>query len=381
MKYLLNSSNVFNYLAKLDLLNITESSLCKIELIEAKNFNLLVTLPNGSQLLVKQERMLDTEDEIGEFHGEWRIQNLVKQFSELSDLKQFIPKLLHFDSENNILVFDYLSNYQDLNKFYQKEKVFPTSIAAILGKTLGTIHQKTFNCQNYQNFLVNSPRNLTGNNVTNLIRGLERLTPDIFSIVPEDGLKFFILYQKYDSLGQSLIELEQAFQPSCLTHNDLKLNNILLNNTWDSSSNSVIRLIDLERSSWGDPAYDLGILLGSYLQLWLGNLIINKSLTIEESLRLALIPLENIQPSITALTQAYLTTFSSILKERPNFLERVVQFIGFALIDQILVMIQFQKSFNNLGIAMLQVAKKLLGQPRQSLPIIFGTSELYSSSI
>jgi hypothetical protein len=36
----------------------------------------------------------------------------------------------------------------------------------------------------------------------------------------------------------------------------------------------------------------------------------------------------------------------------------VVQFAGFALIQQIQVMIQYQKSFSNTGIAMIQVAKK-----------------------
>ncbi|GBF80647.1 phosphotransferase [Aphanothece sacrum] len=380
MKFLLNSSNIFDYLSQLGLLNLIEQPLCKIELIEAKNFNLLVTLPNSSQLLVKQERMQKQEKVIGEFYGEWRIQNLINQFPELADLQTFLPEMLHFDRDNYILVFSYLQDYQDLSKFYQKEKIFPPLIAAAIGKALGTIHRDTFNHQVYQNFLAENQENLANYHVTHLIQGLERLTPEIFATVPNDGLKFFLLYQRYDSLGQSLAELGQAFNPACLTHNDLKLNNILLNNDWESSTDNLVRFIDLERASWGDPAYDLGMLLGSYLQLWLSNLIINKSLTIEESLRLAVIPLEKIQPSIAALTQAYLRVFPDILSERPDFLERVIQFIGLALIQQIQAMIQYQKVFGNMGIVMLQVAKKLLGYPHQSMATIFGTTEIYSTS-
>jgi aminoglycoside phosphotransferase (APT) family kinase protein len=139
----------------------------------------------------------------------------------------------------------------------------------------------------------------------------------------------------------------------------------------------MIRFIDLERANWGDPAYDLGMIIGSYLQFWLSSLVINKSLSLEESLRLALIPLEKLQPSIGALVQAYLTAFPNILAERPDFLERVIEFSGFALIQQIQAMIQYQKAFGNMGIAMLQVAKKLLGYPKQSMATIFGTAEIY----
>jgi thiamine kinase-like enzyme len=110
-----------------------------------------------------------------------------------------------------------------------------------------------------------------------------------------------------------------------------------------------VRVIDWERSTWGDPAFDLGTLIASYVQIWLGSLVISNSLSIEESLRLAATPLEQLQPSIAALTQAYFDTFPEILEHRPDFLRRVVQFAGFALIQQIQAMIQYQKSFGNTG--------------------------------
>ena len=170
-------------------------------------------------------------------------------------------------------------------------------------------------------------------------------------------------------------ELSNCFHPCCLTHNDLKLNNILLHTDWEHPSPNSIRLIDWERSSWGDPAFDLGTLIASYLQIWLNSLFISKSLTIEESLRLALTPLEELQPSIATLAGAYFNRFPEILDYYPNFLLRVVQFAGLALIQQIQAMIQYQKSFGNQGICMLQVAKSLLCRPDQSLSTVFGAAE------
>lgn len=86
-------------------------------------------------------------------------------------------------------------------------------------------------------------------------------------------------------------------------------------------------------------------------------------------------PLEELQPSIAALTGAYFGNFPEILERCPHFLRRVVQFSGLALIQQIQSMIQYQKSFGNTGICMLQVAKSLLCRPEQSIPTVFGVTE------
>ncbi|MEQ8963284.1 MAG: phosphotransferase, partial [Coleofasciculus sp. C2-GNP5-27] len=249
-----------------------------------------------------------------------------------------------------------------------------TEIAVAISTFLATLHRDTFNCQDYQHFFAQQSDQLTSDQVPKLIRGLERIEPEIFGQVPADGLKFFALYQRYDSLGCAIAELGNAFSPCCLTHNDLKLNNILVHSDWEQTPDSIVRIIDWERSAWGDPAFDLGTLLASYVQIWLSSLVISNSLSIEESLRLATTPLEQLQPSIAALIQAYCDTFSDIFNHRPDFLQRVVQFTGFALIQQIQAMIQYQKSFGNMGIAMLQVAKTLLCRPEQSMATIFGAA-------
>jgi hypothetical protein len=104
-------------------------------------------------------------------------------------------------------------------------------------------------------------------------------------------------------------------------------------------------------------------------------LVISQSLDIQEALRLAIVPLEYLQPSITALIQAYFHKFPEIIEHRSDFLKRTIQFAGLALIQQIQAMIQYQKSFGNTGICMLQVAKSLLCRPEQSISTVFGMTE------
>ncbi|MEH2450679.1 phosphotransferase family protein [Nostoc sp.] len=322
MTFILNSQSFFDYLVEKGLCNQSEQPPIKIKPVAAKNFNLLVTLSGDRKLLVKQERHNQEGKAAGEFLSEWRIQEFLQRFPHLGNYRSFLPEVLHFDRENSIIVFRYLDDYWDLMDFYTKEKSFSTEITTAIGNILGTIHRDTFNRQEYQEFFSKNSDNFMADQVSHLVRRLERVEPEIFGLVPGDGLKFFALYQRYDSLGQAIAQLGNAVTPSCLTHNDLKLNNILLYKDWQDSSNNIVRLIDWERSTWGDPAFDLGTLIGSYVQIWLASLIISNSLSIEESLRLAITPFELLQPSIGTLTQAYLNTFPEILEHHPDFLQR-----------------------------------------------------------
>lgn len=389
MAFLLSSKNLFSYLLEKQLCTAADEALGDVEPKLAKNFNLLVGLESGRKILVKQEPHDRSGKSAGEFLREWRIYQFLHQFSALQAMQSWVPDVLHFDAEHSILVVDYLTDYRDLADFYGKENVFPPAIAASLGAMLATLHRLTFNQPTYQEFFTPAADEQTPL-PTNLVKGLQRISPEIFGQVPDDGLKFYALYQRYDSLGAAIAELCEAYQPCCLAHNDLKLNNVLTPSQWETAtasssllnqavlqaagvSQSVpLKLIDWERSSWGDPAFDLGMLIASYLSLWLGNLVVSKSIELEEALRLALIPLDQLQPSIAALSIAYLGHFPEMMQHRPDFLRRVLQFAGFALIQTILSMLQYQKTFDNSGICMLQVAKTLLCRPESSARTVFG---------
>ncbi|QKQ76121.1 phosphotransferase family protein [Nostoc sp. TCL240-02] len=374
--FLLSSQNAFDYLILQGLCTQDEKSLSKIELKPAKNFNLLISLPDERKLLIKQEPYKREGRTAGEFFKEWRVHNFLQTFPELTDIRSYFSEAVHFDPENSIFVFNYLTNYRDLMDFYVEKNLnlFPIEIARVVGTTLASVHRLSIDRQDYQEFF-----QIFSQGTPNLNLGIDRVTPAVFGKLPTDGLKFLSLYQRYDSLGQAIAELSNAFTPCCLTHNDLKLNNILLSLSWEeaafdesSSDDSLIRLIDWERGAWGDPASDLGTLIASYLQLWLHSMITSKTMAIQESLRLATTPLHLLQPSIRELVIAYLSVFPEIIEHRPDFLQRVMQFCGFALIKSIQAKLQHEKTFGNKGICILQVAKSLLCRPEASIPTIFG---------
>ncbi|MBW4673001.1 MAG: phosphotransferase [Desmonostoc geniculatum HA4340-LM1] len=378
MSFLLSNKNVLDYLIDKGICTEENRNSSKIELKPAKNFNLLLTLSDDRQFLVKQEPHNRQGKTAGEFFREWQFQKLLQTFSEFRYIRSSFSEAIYFDDENSIIVFDYFPDYRDVANFYGRENIFPTAVASAIGEIVAAIHRLTLDRRDYQE-VFEFKTGVFSNQAFEITITLGRLTPEIFGSYPDNALKFFALYQRYSSLKEAMAELSNAVEPCCLIHNDLKLNNILLANSWEAAvsptsppANSIIRLIDWEKSSLGDPASDLGTLIASYLQIWLYGLITSKTIPIEESLHLATTSLGLLQPSIAALTITYFSNFPEILERRPDFLLRVVQFSGLALIQAILATLQHDKTFGNSEICILQVAKTLLCRPEQSIQTVFG---------
>ncbi len=377
MVTILDTSNVFEYLATLDYCQIDDRDTSQIQIIPAKNFNLLIAFADGKNLLVKQELYNDRGQTRQEFRLAWRMQSLTQQLPEFSaKITKFLPKLLHFDPDRSILIVEYLSTYIDLAVYYAKEHRFPTAISRSIGQAIATLHSQTFEHVECKQLLdresnLASP-DLAIDYANQIIQRLSRITPHIFRSMPVECLQFFKLYQRFPSLSQAISDLDRSISPSCLVHNDLKTNNILLDLSWESPTSQIIKLIDWERAGWGDPAFDLGCILGSYLEIWLDGLIVSNTLSINESLQLATTPLELIQPALFCLIESYLESFPAIEISRPDYLDRVVQFAGLSLIQRIEINIDEDRTFGNRGIVMLQVAKQLICTPQAAMSTLFG---------
>lgn len=373
----LSSQNVIQYLqaAGLCSLEVGKSNIVELP-TNQKNYNLVVDLAGEHKLLVKQERGRENDGILHELFNEWLFYQLLQKFPVLGNIWAIAPLVVHFDEENSILVRSYLKEYLDLGEFYQKSNIFPTEIAVAIGTTLAALHRTTFQGKEYRDFMATAPKGQFRYHFYNPAQGIGSLDPAIFGKIPTEALKFHVLYQSYESLEAAIADLAYEWNACCLTHNDLKLNNILIHSRWNQLDNCLVRLIDWEACTWGDPAFDLGTILASYLQIWLESLIVDPTLELAESLQLAMTPLEAIQPSLIALLQAYLQAFPMILTYHPDFFMRVIKFTGLALIHHIQDKINNCKLFDNSHLYMLQVAKNLLTMPEQSVLNIFGMSEV-----
>jgi thiamine kinase-like enzyme len=383
MAFLLSTENVVNYLQEQKLCHPDEQLSKSIAAKEYKNFNLVVNFEGERNFLVKQERYDSQDKTNGDLYNEWLLDRFFNHFTELKNLRSLATKMLYFDAERSILVVDYLPNHHNLSWIYSQQQNFPPQLAACLGRALAEIHRLTWQKEEYKTYLQQHSKGSSIDRKPRFLRGLERIGPGVFSEICPDGIEFFKLYQRYPALHQAVTELYDNFRICCLTHNDLRLTNIIVNSEWEQKfkqnnnieTSDVMKIIDWEFFHWGDPAFDLGILISKYLQRWLKSLYINSAINLETSLRLATTPLEKLHPSIAAILTAYLHNFPEIIPYYPQFIQKTIQFIGLALIKGTQHSIEYHEPFDNRAIATLQVAKSLLCNPTQALPVITGKIE------
>jgi len=376
MLLLQSSQNVIKYLQKVGLCDASTPVLTSSNLPEnsQNNQNFRVTLPDSRHLLIKQKNHSKCGHNHQDFFNEWLFHQLLQKSPILGNIPAIASLLIHYDADNCLIVLNYLSEYLDLGKFYRTKSIFPQEIAIAIGTILAELHAATFQCQESRDFMKTCPLGEFRYNFYNPAQGIDSISPETFGKVPTEALKFHVIYQNGENLESAIADLAYEWQPCCLTHNDLQLKNILLHSRWEQLDNCLVRFIDWETCAWGDPAYDLGTLLAGYLKIWLESLVVDHTIELEESWNLAMIPLEVLQPSILALVQNYLYTFPLIMEYRQDFIIRVIQFTGLALIHRIQEIIERYKYFNNSNLCMLQIAEKLLTTPEQASLMIFGMS-------
>ena len=270
MVFILSSENVVQYPQEESLCGMNWQ-LASLERNEYRNFNLVVSFTNGEHYLVKQGRFDGRDRSLGCLQYEWLLQQLLDSFPQLAKVRTSIAPIVHFDAENAILVVKYLPEYISLDEYYTHFDNYPTEIAAILGTNLAQIHRLTYQKDEYLSFMEQQYGDRDFRAKPDFMQGLAVVNPHIFAYICSSGIEFFKLYQRFPRLHQAVIQLYDSYQATCLTHNDARFSNYLIKNT-NSLDRPQIKFIDWEFIDWGDPAYDLGMLISKYLELWLDSL-------------------------------------------------------------------------------------------------------------
>ena len=379
MGLILSSDNVVDFLKEHNLCSPDFQPTTPITCQEGTNFNLVVKLNNDHSLLVKQSRVSNQGGT--NLPVEWIVQELINSHQNLTFLQSVISEVLLLDWHNFILVSVFYDNYISLDRFYEARGSFDPRLARTSGLNLAQIHRATYQQQQQRKFLGRYLRLDDLGKPPNFIKRLNALDPSVFGRICPDGLNFYKLYQRFPSLDLAVKELYDQMQADCLIHNDLTLDNFIVDTQLNLDSDSVqirpeqIKIIDWERINWGDPAVDLGMVISQYLAIWLGSLVADSNLDLNTMLSLAVVPLEKLTPSLKAFLQGYLTQFPEIIDRRADFIRRVVQFAGIGILDRLSYYVEHHYHFHNQSLCKLQVAKNLLCYPEQAIATIFGTTE------
>ncbi|MDJ0734774.1 MAG: hypothetical protein QNJ47_12020 [Nostocaceae cyanobacterium] len=380
----LNHQNIFDYLI--------DSNVCKKEEREyiipnfrySSNFNWLIEIPeNNSKLFVKQIPHYSHLEHNNRINQEWQIYNYLNLNQSLRYTSSLIPDVLHFDKNNSIVIYKLSNDYITLQSYYDNLNAFPNAIAELVGTTLAKLHSETMNSQECCTFMAE----LSQNKLQYQLPYPDYLSDYLFTYLEPESLKktpvqswrFFGILQQSESVTKVIKELVLHHQHCCLTHNNIQFKNIFIPRNWkpdellpgnEKSDITLIKLINWEACSWGDPACDLGKAITGYFLFWINSMIIHHTIEIKKSIQLATIPLEIVRPSIGTMMKAYISIYPDVLNIYPEFIKRVVQFAGLGLIYQLLAEFKLQPetALSHQEIY-FYIARQLLCRPEKFLSI------------
>jgi hypothetical protein len=376
----LSSNNVCQYLSDVGIVSKKDIGIITIEPQLSNSW--LVLLQSNHKLIVKQKHYLQDNNTNNIILKEYVLNQFLSFSKDLDYARSLTLEVIHFDEINSVIIYS-VRDYIHLEDYYKSQESFSsTTIAKLVGTTLAVLHLETLKSQDCYNFMNDNVEGKFSYQFPYPIYLQDRLDAETFFTLPPEAYNFIGLYQRFENLKAAVKELVFSHTHYCLTHNNLRTSNILIPSQGinilsqaENSKQSIIRLINWESSSWGDPASDLGAAIAGYLLFWLNSLIVHPAIELEKSLQLSTVPLESIQPLIVALTRAYISNFPEILEDCPDFLKRLVQFTGLSLIYSVLALIDSFQGFNNQSLCRLQLAKNLICKPEKSFISVFGMTE------
>ncbi|MEG4959155.1 MULTISPECIES: hypothetical protein [unclassified Microcoleus] len=381
MSIKLNYKNLFDYLIDAAICQKEDLGYLKVG-VNSRTFHWVIELTqNQGKLFVKQLPHFSTLTNDVRISKEWHLYKFLQSRKDLDYVSSLTPEIRHFDNSNSVLIYKCPNNYIALQSYYENQVTFPIALAELVGTTLAKLHSQTMSSQECYTFLteleecklnyqLSYPDYLSDYLVS-------RIEPESLKKTQAVSWRFLGIFQQSEAVREVVTELVLNHRHCCLTHNNIQFHKIFIPQHWENfvseiqhSDRSLIKLIDWESCSWGDPACDLGKAILGYFLLWIDSMIVHPAIEIKKSIQLATIPLEVVRPSIVAMTKAYINTYPKVLEDYPEFLKRVIQFAGLGLIYQLLTDFQLQPemalSHQNLYFF---IAAQLLCKPEKFLSI------------
>ena len=175
--------------------------------------------------------------------------------SPFDELRPLTPRFIDYDRARFALLIELLPGAEDLSRVHARSPgSFPTECAALLGEALAALHRIPAACVPDPSAAQQGPAALQ----------VHHSTGD--NLVPENPItrQLHELLASQPGAVRILDELSQRWQPICAVHGDLRWENVLLSSEADGKGR--LHVIDWELVAAGDPLWDAGGVLESYLR-------------------------------------------------------------------------------------------------------------------
>lgn len=326
-----------------------------------RNRNFKVLRSDGPCYLVKQGVDADGRATIAH---EAAIYELLAAGSDENGIARHLPKVFEFDAGTGTLVLELFDRASDLRAHHARVARFPVGLGADLGRALAQLHRIPARALRTDG----DPLELSPGPAWALF--IHR--PPLRRYWEMSGATVALtrIVQQFDALCAQLDDLLADWRVETLIHNDLKAENCIVLTA--RRGRGRVKLVDWEFAGLGDPSWDVGSVLGSYLGTWLSSVPILGPDFDDRSLALAGLPLERMQPAIGSFWSSYVAHRDLGADEAAAGLARAVRYSGARLLQTAFEQTQASQQVNGNVIGFVQLALNVMARPWEACGALLG---------
>lgn len=332
--------------------------------VSRRNCNFKVISTQGPCYLVKQGISPDRATTVAH---EAAVYQLLESDTRAHNVKlpHYLPRFYRYDPQEHMLILELLPNAEDFRQYHARYGRFSTSLAAMAGKSLGTLHRLTQPGNRLWDdswFLDQLPWILT----------IHRPSLWIFWDVSEANLQLIKIVQHSTEFCQLLDDLRQDWQADRLIHHDIKWDNWIIFAQSSSRRKVGLKLIDWELAALGDPCWDVGSVFNDYLSFWLSSIPITGEEPPERFLELSRYPLERMQPALRSFWASYTRQMDLDASIADQWLLRAVRYGAARLVQTAFEQMQRSTQLTGNIICILQLSLNMLRRPHEAAVLLLG---------
>jgi hypothetical protein len=363
----LSQSEVVPYLLKRRLVSaesIVEGDLAVMD-VSRRNRNYKVFIERGPSYLLKQGVGQEGRATLA---NEAAVYQLLQSDKSTHGLDCYLPGYYGYDPEEHILILELVRNVKDLREYHLDRGRFSTTVAAILGGALGLLHRQTREQRKWSEdghrFSSQPP----------WVLSVHRTDLGLFLHASNANIQAIKIIQRFPEFGEHLDTLRQGWMVEALIHHDLKWDNCIVLAKSGSQRKTGLMIVDWELATRGDPRWDVGSVLSSYLSFWLLSIPLTGETPPERFIELARYPLEKMQPAIRSFWQSYVRQVGLSAPVASEWLPRAVQYGAARLVQTAFEQMQMSGRLMSNAVCLLQLSLNILRRPQEALVNLLGLS-------
>ena len=277
-------------------------------------------------------------------------------------MRELVPRLRLFDPERSLVVLELIEDAQPLWGHYSAHdgQPFPTAGARAAGRAIGRLHRTLANATGELPWLSKLPP---------WIMRVHKPSPDLLASLTPANAETIRILQTQEQLSLHLDALRRQWQPSTVTHNDIKSDNILVL----AREEGVVeaRLVDWELVAAGDPAWDVAGMLQDFILFWISAMpLAGMGVPPATMVASARYKLTDLHPAIRAFWSGYANELGAA--EAAALAVRAVAFSAARLIQSAYEIGAVGGSLNPVAVLLLQISANVLRDPARARMELYG---------